>query len=354
MSVGGRLRMARQMAGMSMRKLAEQSGISAMAVSKYERDQIMPSSDVLINMAQALDVKVSFFLRPITANLTAPAYRRKSKMGKKAQIAVLAKTQEWLERYLDIESFFPDKPRFELPAIDERVEELEDVENIVLALREEWKLGLDPIDNLVEVLESHGIKAGTIESGDGFDALTLWANEVIPVMVVRNDIPGDRQRFNLAHELGHLILKPIDALDEEKAALRFAGAFLVPRPMAFYELGERRRELDMYELHLLKHKYGVSMQAWVYRARDLKIISPSVAKNLWIRFSSQGWREVEPGDQIEPEVPERMKRLVLRALAEDVISPSRAAELLGKSLAQFWQEEADRHEGFPLSDRYRH
>jgi Zn-dependent peptidase ImmA (M78 family)/DNA-binding XRE family transcriptional regulator len=351
MAVGERLKMARQMAGMSMRALAERTGVSAMAISKYERDQMTPGSDVLIQLAQALDVPVGFFLRPVTADLTAPSFRRRSGLRVKAQKAILAKTQAWLERYLDVESFFADSPVFTMPPLERQVATPEDVEGVALALREAWDLGLDPIDNLIEVLESHGIKVGVIEGADEFDALTMWANGTDPVMVVRDGMPGDRQRLSLAHELGHLILEPVGELDEEKAAFRFAGAFLVPRPMARYELGEHRQNLDLHELHLLKHRYGVSMQAWVYRARDLDIISEHTARQLWIRFRSEGWYEREPGDQIPPEAPGRMKRLVLRALAESVISESRAAELLGQPLAQFWQEEAEQHAGFPAPMR---
>lgn len=347
MAIGERLKMARQMSGMSMRELADRVDVSATSISKYEKDQMTPGSDVLVRLAQALDVQVAFFLRPVTADLTAPAFRRRSSLKVKEQKAILAETQAWLERNLDVESFFTDTPVFEPPEINCQVESLEEVEDVAMALREAWDLGLDPIDNLIEVLESHGIKVGIVEGAEDFDALTLWANESIPVMVVKAGIPGDRQRLSLVHELGHLILEPVEELDEEKAAFRFAGAFLVPRPMARYELGENRSELDLFELHLLKHKYGVSMQAWIYRAKDLGIISEHAARKLWIRFGKEGWREEEPGDQIPPETPGRMKRLVLRALAEDVISESRAAELLGRPLTAFWEEEAERHAGFP-------
>jgi len=166
-------------------------------------------------------------------------------------------------------------------------------------------------------------------------------------MVVKSDLTGDRQRLSLVHELGHLLLASDAALDEEKAAFRFAGAFLVPRPMAIYELGKRRRELDLVELHMLKHRYGVSMQAWVYRARDLGIISQATAADLRKRFRAQGRRKAEPGDPIPQEAPERLERLVLRALAENVITESRASELLDKPLAEFWKEQAERHAGFP-------
>ncbi|MDY7078867.1 MAG: helix-turn-helix domain-containing protein [Chloroflexota bacterium] len=348
MGIGERLKMARQMKGLSQRALADEAGVSAMAISKYERDLDMPSSGVLIRLGQALDVKVEFFLRPIGISLSTPSYRRRTSLRVKDQNVILGQAQEWLERYIDVESLFGKPPEFTLPNIDRSVTTLDDVERVVSDLRQVWELGLAPIENLVEVLEAKGIKIGVVEGAAEFDALTLWANEHIPVIIVKRSLPGDRQRFNLAHELGHLLLEPAAGIDEEKAAYRFAGAFLVPAPMARLELGHQRRTLHLHELHLLKHKYGLSMQAWTYRAKDLNIISEAAAARLFREFRRKGWHRQEPGDAIPAETPERMKRLVLRAMAEDVISQSRAAELLGRPMAQFWQEEAERHGGFPL------
>lgn len=350
MGIGERLKMARQMAGMSQRDLAKAAGVSAMAISKYERDLMTPGSDVLLRLGRALDVRAGFFLRPVTTSLTAPSFRRRASLGPRAQQAILARTQAWLERYLDVESLVADAPAYVPPAGDTRAATLDEVERVAEDVRRTWDLGLDPIDSLVEVLERHGIKVGLIDAVEGidhFDALTLWADAQTPVMVVKAGMPGDRQRLSLAHELGHLILDPAPELDEEKAAFRFAGAFLVPRSMALYELGERRSELDMLELHILKHRYGVSMQAWIYRAHDLGIISDAAATALWKQFSARGWREEEPGDPIPQEVPERLERLVLRALAEDVITESRAAELLGRPLRAYREAQAERHAGFP-------
>ncbi len=89
------------------------------------------------------------------------------------------------------------------------------------------------------------------------------------------------------------------------------------------------------------------MQGWIYRARDLGILSESAAGRLFQRFRRESWHREEPGDQLPLEEPRRMQRLVLRALAEDLISQSRGAELLGKPLPQFYREEAERHGGFP-------
>ena len=352
MSIGERLKAARHAAAMSQRALAETAGVSATAISKYERGLDIPSSQVLIRLAQALGVQVAHFLRPRTVTLSAPVYRRRASLPRKQEQAVLARVEEWLERYLDIETLFGEAPHFEIPAdLNRGVHSLEEVERVALALRHAWQLGLDPIESLVDMLEEHGIKVGMADAHDDFDALTVWANHDIPVIVVRRGLPGDRQRFNLAHEMGHLILQPDGGVDAEKAAYRFAGAFLVPEPVARAELGERRHRLGLYELHLLKHKYGLSMQAWVYRARDLGILSQSAAGRLFREFRKHGWHRQEPGDPLPPEESGRMKRLVMRALAEDVISESRAAELLGEPLDRFWREEMKRYYEFPVGVR---
>lgn len=353
MSIGERLKMARQTRGLSQRDLAEKAGVSAMAISKYERDQDTPGSGPLLRLAQTLNVKVEYFLRPVGITLSIPAYRRRAAVRTKDQETVMGQTQEWLERYLDVESLFNDVLGYRAPNIRRAVLTLDEVERVAEDLRAAWNLGLDPIESMVQVLEGQGIKAGVLEGVEGFDALTLWAypqagGEPIPVVVVKRDLPGDRQRLSLAHELGHLVLEPRPGLDEEKAAYRFAGAFLIPAVMARAELGIRRQHLDLYELHLLKHKYGVSMQALIYRAKDLGIITEVLATNLFRTFRQSGWHRQEPGDPFPTQTTDRMKRLVLRALAEDVISPARATELLGMPLAQFWQQEAAQHDGFPF------
>ena len=334
MVVGARLKMARKMAGMSQQTLGESAGVTRMAISKYERDQITPDSAVLIKLAGALNVKVEYLLRPIDVVLAEPAFRKRVTLRVKEQEAILERTRDWIERYLDIEGLFGEQPEFLRPEIDLHINTLNDIERIALDLRRAWDLGLDPIDNLMETLEARDIKVHLIEGVDHFDALTIWINQHLPVIVVKGDIPGDRQRFNLAHELGHILLDLGDDVDDEKAANRFAGAFLVPQPVVYEELGEHRQSLSVQELHLLKHKYGLSMQAWIYRAKDLNIISESKSRQLNIRFRQQGWHRDEPGDAYPPESPKRMQQLVLRAMAEGVISATRAEELLDSPLAR--------------------
>ena len=345
MNIGDRLKIARRMAGLSLRDLSAEADVSAMAISKYENGQDVPGSAVLIRLSRALGVRVEYLLRPATVAITAgPLYRRRASLPVKEQEQIMAKTQEWIERRLDAESLFGAAPHFTLPEqIDRCVARLSDVERIAIDLRQAWDLGVDSIENLIEVLEERGIWVCQLAAHQDFDALTLWANDTIPVIVVKEGVPGDRQRFNLAHELSHLIMDLADGVDENQAANRFAGAFLVPRPTALREIGNSRHVLAPMELHLLKHKYGISMQAWVHRAADLGVISPSAMRVMFQQFSRVGWRMTEPGDPIPAESSDRLGRLVLRAVAEDVISPARASELLGMPLSSYQQMEAERH-----------
>lgn len=337
MTIGQRIKQARKSSQLSLRDLAERAQISPMAISKYERDQDIPSSGVLLRLAEGLNVSVDFFFRPAVPDVQLQAYRKHVSLSVKEQEAVQARTQEWLERYLEVESFFDNVSPIELPSY--KIDTVEDVEVAAEQLRSAWDLGLDPIENLTQILEDQGIKVGMVDGFEHFDACTFLTGQT-PVIVTKANIPGDRQRFNLGHELGHLVLEVGEGLDAEKVSHRFVGAFLAPAQVVRFELGPKRTSLDMNELYLLKEKYGLSMQAWIFRAQDLEIISPQVAERLFQRFRANNWHRQEPGKTYPSENPLRMERLIYRALVEDLISRSKAQELLGKPLQQRWVEEA--------------
>jgi Zn-dependent peptidase ImmA (M78 family) len=120
-----------------------------------------------------------------------------------------------------------------------------------------------------------------------------------------------------------------ESVPVEAAANRFAGAFLVSKEAAFRELGRHRHNINIPELYLLKLKYGFSMQAWLRRALELSIISEDLESCLFRELKSQGAPKVEPGDQVPSEEPGRMKRMAWRAVAEGVVTRSRASELAG-------------------------
>ena len=334
MTIGERIKVIRKANRMSMRNLAVKAEISPMAISKYERGLDTPSSGVLLRLARALDISIDYFFRPKTISVQLQAYRKHSRLGIKELGAIQMHIQEWIDRYLEVESFFElDKLQIDLPHYF--IEIADEVEKAAQELRMAWNLGFDPIENLTQLFEDHGIKVGQVKGFEHFDACTFIAGEIL-VIVTKADLPGDRQRFNLGHELGHLILKINKNLNPEKISNRFVGAFLAPEPAVRFELGNKRTSLDMNELILLKQKYGLSMQAWIFRARDLEIITPQAAEELHKRFRANYWNREEPGEAYPTEIPQRMEQLVYRALVEDLISRSKAQELLGKLPNQRW------------------
>ena len=330
MAFGERIKSARINAGLSQEALGQKLGITKMAISKYENGTVTPNSGALIALAKALEVRIEYFFRGSEIRLSKPVYRARKALSPKDETKILGKTADWLERYLDVEQITGSEKPLRLPDPDScRVSSLDQIEEVAVHVREEWNLDLNPIENLMDVLEQHGIKVGVIAAPVKFDALTMKYNDEHPLIIVNKTFPGDRQRLSLAHELGHLVLNLDEGIDEEEAAFRFAGAFLIPKQTAIRELGPKRRMLDFRELYVLKHKYGMSMGALIYRAKNLNIISEAAADRHWVEMRSRKWHLEEPGKQVEPEVPTHLELLLLRALTEHKISQSRFDELKG-------------------------
>lgn len=339
--IGARIKQARSAAGLSLRDLAAQVDVTAMAISKYERGAITPSSEVLLGLAKALGVRVEYFFRRNEVELEAVEYRKHPSLPERSKARILADVRDQLERWLALEEFIPTPwaTAFRLPAgLPTKVSAMGEIEDVALVVRKAWQLGHGPILDLTDVLESRGIKvfATHIDGERKFDGLSATADGK-PVIVVGKDLPGDRQRFTLGHELGHLILKGrlAKALDEEKACHRFAGALLVPAEKVFHILGKDRARIEPRELLMLKSEWGFSMGGWTLRARDLGVLSTKSVAALWNHFRTQGWDQREPDPQYPQEEPRRFDQLVYRALAEDLITESKAAELLGLPLMEF-------------------
>jgi Zn-dependent peptidase ImmA (M78 family)/DNA-binding XRE family transcriptional regulator len=343
--LGSRIKQGRVAAGLSLRDVGEAVGLRAMAISKYERDVIKPSSETLLRLAKAFGVRTEYFFRQPIVELTEVDFRKHKKLSSQDEARAVEDVRERLERWIDLESIIPASwPKaFALPKkLPAKVESYDAVEAVADQVRAAWKLGTGPIGNLIDKMEEEGIKVILTphDCGKKFDGLVAKANGHT-VIVVGQDWPGDRQRFTLAHELGHLVLhaRIAPALDEERACHRFASAFLVPKDEALRLLGASRSWLEPQELNMLKHEWGLSMNGWVYRAQDLGILTKAVAKRHWDFFAKQkeggkSWREKEPGKAYPKECPRRFAQLVYRALAEDLIGESKAAELLALPLVE--------------------
>jgi Zn-dependent peptidase ImmA (M78 family) len=174
-----------------------------------------------------------------------------------------------------------------------------------------------------------------------FDGLSGIVEDLkIPVIAVYENSDLVRKRFTVAHELGHLLLEFSDdaVSNREKLCHAFAGALLLPREVMMKELRSKRNNITDWELKKLKGIYGVSMQAIMARAFRLEIISENAYRQFNINISKQGWKKAEPGTYEGKEKANRFKQLVLYAAAEQIISFSKAAELLNVSLAELEKE----------------
>jgi Zn-dependent peptidase ImmA (M78 family) len=338
--IGHRLKIARAAAGLSLRGLADAMAglVTAQAIGKYERDEDMPGSRVLIALAEALGVTEDYLLSEDEIALEGVDFRKKARSSAREEAMLEAQTIHMLERYLALENLLQlrsvdwEQPR----SAPHPVADLRDAEDAARSVREDWGLGNDPIPNLAELLEERGVKVMSLDLDD-IDGLAARVRrrgrDAARVIVIKRSTWSERKRFNLAHELGHMCMSVSGKLDEEKAAHRFAGAFLMPADVLRAEVGASRSSLSLGELVALKERFGVSMQALAFRCKDLGIINQAAFGRLFAVFTERGWRRApyaEPATmKPELEEPRRFERLCYRALAEGVIGESRAAELLG-------------------------
>ena len=339
--IGKRLRIARSASGLSLRSLATRIGnrVTAQAISKYERNESTPDSGVLMVLADALGMSVGYLVGGQDMVFKEVEFNTKKLTSKKEEARVKAKILHLLERYLTIEELLGlpsvawDMPRQAPYSV---VGDPLEAEHAARGLRTHWGLGLDPIPHLVEFLEGRGIKILSIDltNIDGLAARVRRGhgdNNTVPVIVVDRKDWGEQQRFTMAHELGHMVLEVAPKVNKEKAAHRFAGAFLMPAETLRVEIGKHRKSMGWSELFELKQIFGVSVQALTYRCRDLGIFNQTLSRRLFDDFSRFGWLSLpykEP-HAMESEESRRFDRLCVRALAEGAISEAKAAELLG-------------------------
>lgn len=335
------------MRGLSLRELGDElkGYVSHSALAKYESGDMMPGTDVLGKLADALGQSVDFFFRPFTLHLKQIRFRKKARLSPKTETAIVEQALEYFERFHEIEELLGDARDFTGKLQVKRVKTVGDAERCADRLRDEWELGRDPLPNVIELMESKGIKVFEVEvaddSFDGFSAET----EAGPVIVLASWLNRNllRKRMTAVHELAHVVLplqQSLSEKDQEDIARRFAGAFLLPQETFVAEFGKLRHGISIGELIELKLNFGASIWAIMMRARQLQLISEGVFKQ-FCRQASR-WRSMvgEPGDDEYSgnESHSRFRQLVHRAISEEEISLAKGAALLGESLSDVRKE----------------
>lgn len=298
-----RIREAREACGLSLDMFAIKLGISRQAVAQFETGQNGPSAETFSQIITITGQPPSFFTksrRRKGGSVRSPFWRSLKRM-ENADRARVARRIEWAADIVDYVESYVSLPTPNIPDLQWHSDgnNAEDIEQIALRLRTEWKIGNGPIHDLVKLLEANGIilVRETVLSDD-MDAVSTWQAGRPYILYAAEVESAPRVNFNLAHELGHLLLhSDIEVSSDnlsrlEKQANRFAGAFLLPRPTFSSEVIST--SLNYFEQ--LKKRWHVAIAAMVYRCKDLGILTGTQVNYLWRQMNAKGIRRIEPLD----------------------------------------------------------
>ncbi|WP_316302849.1 XRE family transcriptional regulator [Clavibacter michiganensis] len=337
---GDRLRQARQLALRTKQDVASTIGVSAAAVGQYEANAMAPRPELVGALASALDVLPEFFAagRPQSKLESGDAFFRslRSTTARQRAKATSYTEQVWelvnaIERHVRL-------PAVSLPHLETEPGRPRDPVVTARAVRQYWGLSGKPVAHLVRLLESKGIIVVLVPMVEHevarIDAFSTLAFDR-PLMVLSVDKADDvfRHRFTAAHELGHLLMHGEYTAGDpalERQADRFAAEFLMPTNVVRQELPAR---FDMRKLAQLSEHWGVSIQALVYRSKELGLISDSAARRAYIKLHELAETPavaLRPVRQYPGEVPAMLAQALELAGKSSVTLASVAAELAWK------------------------
>ena len=331
------LSLARNTRRLTKTQLAKLAGVSLSAVSRYETGNLPISAERLAKIADVLDYPVKFFCRK--ASLIGfgggSIFHRKQQSvpaRKLHEVHALAET-----RRIEISIMLHSLDVQQKPPVEYDVELFDDdPEKIARSVRAAMNFPPGPIFNLTERLERNGYMVVAHDFGsrqiDGFSQRP----EYPPCFLhLNSELPPDRWRWTLAHELGHLVMhfEPMASpkVVEEQANL-FASELLTPA----HEIGPMLDGLTFQKLGGLKREWSVSMQSLITRAFHLGTISHGQRRSMFARLSRAGYRTREPATLDPPvEKPSMMKLLAKRLMDELEYTHSELRDLLALGEAEF-------------------
>lgn len=324
--IPSRLRDGRIAMRLNQTELAEAVGVTRQAISSYELGEKNPEASTLAEIARVLEQPVAFFAtedQPTFGEFSAKFFRAFGAETKRRNLMcdVYAGWLVQVSKYIDDAINYPQVqlPRIEPAAADGSYSE-EEIEEAAASCRKSWGLGYGPISNVLSLAESKGIIIAKSKlSGDKIEAFSFWNGSRPFIFLASDKDSAVRLRFDIAHEIGHLVLHRWVAIEDvedpkvlrriEAEANRFAGALLLPRQSFPNEVFTTR--LDAFVE--LKKRWKVAIQAMVYRCKDLGIFDEYQITNLYKQISARKWRTKEPLDDpgiITIEEPKLLKKAV--------------------------------------------
>ncbi len=293
-----RLLWAREHSMMTRAELAHAANVSVSALAGYEQGRTVPAAATQERLAEALGIQTHFFslkeldeIRP-----EAVSFRKASKTPKKHQRAARGDARMAVEIFHLLEKRFK-LPPSQVPSLSEFTPT--DAAELV---REEWHLGDRPITDMMSLLESKGIRILSLDHRYTDVDAFCFTQDTIPYIFVSTAKSGERQRFDLAHELGHLVMHSDDnentgSKEREKEAQDFASAFLMPASRLY---AQNMRNAHIQRIIEAKDYWRVSAMAMAYRLHDLGLLGDWQYRTTAVELTKRGYRTGEP-DGIVPE-----------------------------------------------------
>lgn len=343
-----RFALARKRRGMKKRELAKRIGVTERSISAYESGDQEPESSTLRKISEALVFPEAFFagedLEVPTPDIA--SFRSLSKMTSAQRDSALGAgavallLNQWIEARFDLPE--PDVPDLggersasEATSANRGSDEPEEYPTASSAqvpeaaaemLRAHWKLGEQPVKNMITLLESKGVRVYSLAiDAKEVDAFSMWKGNR-PFMFLNTFKSAEHCRFDAAHELGHLVLhqhaQP-QGPDLEREANAFASALLMPRASV---LASAPRAPSLPSLIRHKKQWAVSVAALNYRLHSLGLTSDWTYRTLCIQISQEGFRASEP--ESIPHEKSLILEKVFAALRDDGLTKAAIADQL--------------------------
>lgn len=346
---GNRLKNARLYRGLTVEELAEKIEVSKQTVSQYENNRIIPAFEKILSLSRELGFPYEYFIQSDSFKVKSGStyFRSLLKTNKKYRIEQCVKMEHLAVIYSILKDYV-EFPLLNLP----RTQKYTSPTEAARILREFWGLGKEPIPNMIRVLEENGIIVTMFRtSTDDIDAFSqlieIYEQDIFLVALSKNKDTAARTHFDVAHELGHIILhewsEDIESLtreqfkEREKEANEFAAAFLLPETTFIRDVSAYPNNLDYYVQ--LKKKWKVSIGAMLYRSCDLGLITQNQYQYMIRIMQKKNWRKNEPYDNIlKTAKPSLLSDAIKVLLVNNVFTPS-----------EFMKELA--HEGLAMNNR---